>query len=94
VAGDGRLVAANRPLFELLGCDGRDLLGSRWMRTMPAWAGREHPASPQHFDACLVPPPHDGLRAVVPAHAWVHPIADAEGIVAHTLLLTPRQLRG
>jgi hypothetical protein len=89
VAGDGRLVAANRPLFELLGCEEGDLLGSRWARTMPAWGSRAHSDAPDQFDACLYPPFRDDLGSLVPAHAWVHPVADADGVLAHTFLLTP-----
>jgi len=89
VAGDGRLVAANRPLCELLGCDGADLLGVRWVRVMPTWASEPHPDRPHRLEATLLPPRRTDLRSLVPAHAWVHPVADADGVLAHTLLLTP-----
>jgi hypothetical protein len=89
VAGDGRLVAANRPLFDLLGCDEGDLLGSRWERTMPAWGSRAHLDAPDQFTVCLYPPRRDDLGSLVPAHAWVHPVADAVGVLSHTFLLTP-----
>ena len=87
VAVDGRLVAANRPLFELLGCDESELLGSCWARVMPAWATGTHPDGSYQFDACLLPPLRDDLQAPVSAHAWVYPVVDADGVVAHTLLL-------
>ena len=57
---------------------------------MPAWASRRHSDAPDQFDACLFPPRRDDLGSLVPAHAWVHPVADADGVVAHTFLLTPR----
>jgi len=83
VAGDGRLVAANRPLCELLGCNG----------IMPTWESEPHPDRPQRLEATLLPPLRTDLRSLVPTHAWVHPVADADGVVAHTLLLTPHSDR-
>ena len=37
VSADGRVLAANRPLMELVGCGPKDLIGAAWSSMLPAW---------------------------------------------------------
>jgi len=85
VAADDRLVAGNRPLFELLGCHESDLLGTAWPQVMEAWSDR---GAAREFDAHVRPPQRSEHAAPIPARVSVQPVlADGE-VVAHTLLLS------
>ncbi len=93
VATDGRLVAGNRPLFEMLGCDGNDLLGTPWTDTMPTWEIGQDMSAPLRFEACLCPPLCRKRKMTVPANVCVCPVKDGDRVVAHTVLLTPSTRR-
>lgn len=45
VAADGRVLAANRPLLELLGCAEHELVGQPWRRYLPGWGVRPRPGA-------------------------------------------------
>lgn len=85
VAADDRLVAGNRPLFELLGCHESDLLGTAWPLVMETWGER---GSAREFDAHVRSPQRREYAVPIPARVSVQPVlADGE-VVAHTLLLS------
>lgn len=85
VAADDRLVAGNRPLFELLGCHESDLLGTAWPLVMETWGDR---GSAREFDAHVRCPQRSGQAAPIPARVSVQPVlADGE-VVAHTVLFS------
>lgn len=88
VAGDdGRVLAGNRPLFELLGCHRPDLLGAPWTDAMPE---PELRGADECFPARLRPPhrPWDGRG--IPVLVKKRPIVAGGGrVVGHTLLLCP-----
>jgi PAS domain-containing protein len=76
VSADGWVLAANRPMVELLGCQERELVGSPWSVFLPAWDERAHPLPTegvQCFESVLQSPwrPDDV--------AWVHVVADPVG---------------
>jgi len=76
VSADGWVLAANRPMVELLGCHDGELVGSPWSVFLPAWDERAHPLPTegvQCFESWLQSPwrPDDV--------AWVHIVADPVG---------------
>ena len=76
VSADGWILAANRPMAEMLGCHEHDLVGSPWSIFLPAWDERAHTLPTegvQCFESYLQSPWRpDGL-------AWVHVVADPVG---------------
>jgi PAS domain-containing protein len=76
VSADGWVLAANRPMVELLGCQECELVGSPWSIFLPAWDERAHPLPPegaQCFESWIQSPwrPDDV--------EWVHVVADPVG---------------
>lgn len=87
VADDDRVLAGNRPLFELLGCHEPDILGGAWSLVMPEW--RERGAAECLRTRLRSPCRPDDDRGV-PVLVDVRPIVAGGGrVVAHTLLLYP-----
>ena len=90
VAADGRVVAGNRPLFELLGCPEHDLLGSSWSSIMPMWEGVGADCAGMSCTAFLLPPAGDTRGARLPARLTAHPVHARDGaVVAHTVFVLP-----
>jgi PAS domain-containing protein len=76
VSADGWVLAANRPMVELLGCGERELVGSPWSVFLPSWDERAHPLPDegvQCFESWIQSPwrPDDV--------EWVHVVADPVG---------------
>jgi len=90
VATDGRVVAGNRPLFELLGCPQSDLLGRPWASVVPVWEGVGADGTGLSCTAFLLPPAGDARGARLPARLTAHPIRARDGeVVAHTVFVLP-----
>ena len=90
VAADGRVVAGNRPLFELLGCPESDLLGSSWSNVMPVWEGLGADGSGMSCTAFLLPPAGDARGTRLQARLSAHPVHARDGaVVAHTVFVLP-----
>jgi len=90
IAGDGRVVAGNRPLFELLGCPESDLLGMSWSTVMPIWEGVGVNGSDMSCTAFLLPPAGERRGTRVPARLTAHPVYAGDGdVVAHTVFVMP-----
>jgi PAS domain-containing protein len=99
VGRDGRVLAANRPLLELLGRGEVELLGSSWDAVMPSWRevigrwsgdGDVLRLYPRRFSATLYIPSGSGRTNVVDAVTSVHPVSfDGREPVAFTFLLSP-----
>ena len=76
VSADGRVLAANRPLMELVGCGPKDLIGAVWSSMLPAWAGhgeRGPHRGVECFEGRLLWPRRPGRPP------WVHVVADPMG---------------
>jgi PAS domain-containing protein len=99
VGRDGRVLAANRPLLELLGRGEAELLGSSWDAVMPSWrevvgrsSGNQHVVRlyPRRFNTPLYISSGSGRTSVVDAATIVHPVSfDSREPVAFTFLLSP-----
>jgi PAS domain-containing protein len=91
VSSDGWVLAANRPLLEVLGCGEREVVGAPWALFLPAWATRDHLGDRlECFEAWLVTP-RQGRKV------WVHVLADPlceEAVAqAHAVFLTVQPQR-
>jgi PAS domain-containing protein len=99
VGRDGRVLAANRPMLELLGRGEAELLGSSWDVVMPLWrevigrwSGDQDVVRlhPRRFSAPLYILSGSGRTNVVDAATSVHPVSfDGRDPVAFTFLLSP-----
>lgn len=86
VAPDGRVLAANRPLFDLLGCDESALVGKPWRTFMPSWPSRDAlPADAALFCDWLDPAGQGSRRR---AHLLVDPVGTPGDPVAYALFVS------
>jgi PAS domain-containing protein len=85
VAADGRVLAANRPLLEVLGCGQDELVGRPWTRFLPRWNVRPRPGGDVAcFETWLAT--SGGRRR---AHLLVDAIGVADAPAAYAVFVTP-----
>ncbi len=90
VSTDGRVLAGNRPLLELLGCGSVRLLGSSWGEIMPAWQAIARSQKRSRASVLVVPLGSCSSASRVSADVAVRPLRGmGEAVVAYTVLLTP-----
>lgn len=90
VAGDGRLVAGNRPLFELLGRPEADVLGTAWSSHVPRWTAPDGPTAEEDVVEMLVSAARERSGRPVAAKMTAHPVRAQDGdVVAHTVFVLP-----